>query len=90
MRVITIKILDDGIYRGLRKQADENGRTAEEEASHIISAAVQLLPPEDGSPRTGKELYEAIRAIVEPLGGIELELPSRKCCEHVCSGHRQQ
>jgi hypothetical protein len=48
------------------------------------------LPPEDAAPRTGKDLYEAIRAIVEPLGGIELggielELPSRKCCEHVCS-----
>jgi hypothetical protein len=43
------------------------------------------LPPEDAAPRTGKDLYESIRAVVEPLGGIELELPSRKCCEHVCS-----
>ena len=90
MRVLTIKILDDGIYRGLRKQADENGRTVEEEVSHIVSAIVHPLPPEDQTPRTGKDFYEAIRAIVEPLGGIELELPSRKCCEHVCSSDRQQ
>ena len=27
--------------------------------------------------RTGKELFSAIRAHVEPLGGIELELPPR-------------
>jgi plasmid stability protein len=67
LRVLTIKILDDGIYRGLRKQAEESGRTVEDEASYIIGAAVHPLPPEDAAPRTGKDLYEAIRAIVEPF-----------------------
>ena len=87
MRVITL-YMDDDVYRGLRKEAAGNGRTVEEEASKIISASVEPLPPDDSEPRTGKELYEAIRAIVEPLGGIELELPSRKCCEHVCSDNQ--
>ena len=84
MRVITL-YMDDDVYRGLRKEATGNGRTVEEEASQIISASIEPLPPDDSEPRTGKELYEAIRAIVEPLGGLELELPPRNCCEHVCS-----
>ena len=29
-------------------------------------------------PATGEDLYRAIRARVEPLGGIELELPPRE------------
>lgn len=88
MREFTIKILDDGVYRGLCKQADENGWTVEEEVPHIVSAVLQPSPPSGETPGPGKDLYEDIRAIVEPLGGIELELPSRKCCEHVCSSHR--
>lgn len=85
MRVITLR-LDDGVYRGLRKEAAASGRTVPEKASQIINASVPSLPPEDGEPQTGKEIYEAIRAIVEPLGGIELDLPPRGCCDHVCSG----
>lgn len=87
MRVITLYMADD-VYRGLRKEAVGNGRTVEEEASQIISASIEPLPPDDSEPRTGKELYKAIRDIVEPLGGIELELPPRKCCEHACSDYQ--
>lgn len=85
MRVITL-YMDDGVYRGLRKEAAEKGCTVEQAASHVINASVQPLPPDDSEPRTGKEFVEAIRALVEPLGGIELEIPPRGCCDHVCSG----
>ena len=85
MRVITL-YMDDGVYRGLSKKAAEEGRTVEDEATEIVSAAIQPLPPDDSEPRTGKDLYEAIRTIVEPLGGIELDIPPRGCCDHVCSG----
>ena len=85
MRVITLH-LDDGIYRGLRQEAAASGRTVPETAQQIINAAVPSLPPQEGEPRTGKEMLAQIRAIVEPLGGIELDIPPRRCCEHVCSG----
>lgn len=86
MRVITI-YLDDRAYRGLCQEAAQSGRTPPEKASQIITASVPALPPDASEPQTGKELLAAIRALVEPLGGIELELPPRECCEHVCSGH---
>ena len=82
MRVITL-YMDDGVYRGLRKEAAEKGRTVEEEASQIISASIESLPPDGSEPRTGKELYEAIRAIYAEIGYRDLdEEPSSltPCC----------
>ena len=85
MRVITL-YMDDDVYRGLRQEAAKKGRKVEEEALQIISASVQPLPPDDSEPRTGKEFYESIRAIYEPIGWTDdVELPSRRCCEHECS-----
>lgn len=84
MRVITL-YMDDGVYRGLRKEAAEKGCTVEEAASHVINASVKPLPPDDSEPRTGKEFVEAIRAIYESIGWADdVELPSRRCCEHEC------
>ena len=78
MRVITL-YLDDGVYRGLSKQAAESGHTIPEKAQQIIKASVPSLPPDATEPQTGKEFLEAIRAIVDPIGGIELEIPPRGC-----------
>ncbi len=85
MGSIAIGHIDDGLIGRLRQRAAENGRTVEEEAREILCAAARLMPEAAKDARTGRELYEEIRAIVEPLGGIELELPPRVCCEHVCS-----
>ena len=78
MRVITL-YLDDGVYRGLSKEAAKSGRTVPEKAQQIINASVPSLPPDASEPQTGKEFLEAIRAIVDPIGGIELEIPPRGC-----------
>lgn len=71
MNSITISGLDDGLFTRLRDRAKKNGRTVEEEAMEILSAAEPYAPPPP------ENLAEAIRALFEPLGGLELELPGR-------------
>ena len=68
---ITVRNLDDGLKRRLRIRAAENGKSMEQEARDILKAAL------DESPSTGKDLASAIRARFAPLGGVELDLPSR-------------
>jgi antitoxin FitA len=80
MASITIRNLADDVKRRLRIRAAENGRSMEEEAREILEKGV--APPsglaEEPKPfRTGADLWDAIRALVEPLGGIELEIPPR-------------
>jgi plasmid stability protein len=67
MASITIRNLDDQLKQRLRMRAAERGRSMEEEAREILQGT---LKPSSGS---GAELYAAIRADVEPVGGIRLE-----------------
>lgn len=71
---ITIRRLDDEVKRLLRIRAAEHGRSMEEEARHILRNGLfgQSRAPEL------RNAYEAIRSIVEPYGGFELELPPRE------------
>ena len=67
---ITIRRLGDETKRRLRLRAASHGRSMEEEAREILRAAVCADP----SPRP--DLAAAIRARLEPLGGVELpEVP---------------
>ena len=73
MATITIRKLDDRVKARLRVRAAQHGRSMEEEARKILADSVEVQ-----EPRTGKELVEAIRKIVEPVGGFELpELPKQ-------------
>lgn len=68
---ITIRKIDQKVKERLRVRASENGRSMEEEVRVILyNVTEQQLPP--------KCLYSAIRARIEPLGGVRLELPPRK------------
>jgi plasmid stability protein len=71
MGSITIRNLDDGVKRRLRLRAAERNRSMEEEAREILRCALSE------EPRMKGNLADAIRAIIEPLGGVELELPPR-------------
>jgi len=71
MSSITIRNLDDGVKRRLRLRAAERGRSMEEEARDILRRALAEQPKVPGN------LADAIREIIEPLGGVELELPPR-------------
>ena len=72
MATITVRNLEEGLKRRLRIRAAEHGKSMEEEVRDILRAALEQ------EPSTGKDIVSIIRAHVEPLGGIELELPPRE------------
>ena len=70
MASITIRNLDNDVKTRLRVRAAAHGRSMEEEARLILREAVER----HAGPTN---LARAIRARFAPLGGVELELPSR-------------
>ncbi len=82
MSTLTITNLDDDVENALRLRAVERGTSLEAEARRALGESVIVTNgPRTGpteKPRTGAELLRRIREIVEPVGGIELELPPRK------------
>ena len=69
MASITIRDIDDDLKQRLKQRAAVHGRSMEAEARGILEDALGTRLP---APVSGN-LADAIRAIVEPLGGIELE-----------------
>jgi prevent-host-death family protein len=63
--------LDDRVKDELRTRAASKGVSLEEEALDILTAAVDR----DRTPETN--LADLIAGIMEPLGGVELDLPPR-------------
>ncbi len=74
MATMTIRNLDDDLKTLLRLRAARHGQSMEEEARGILRAALVGRVEDD----SGAALYAAIRARVEPFGGVELELPPRE------------
>lgn len=72
MATMTIRNIDDQLKARLRIQAATHGRSMEDEARDILRAALSVAPVR------GKTLVEAIRDRIEPLGGIDLDLPERE------------
>ena len=70
MANISIRKLDDGVKRRLRLRAAHHGRSMEDEARHILRAALAEMPAE---PRN---LAAAVRKRFAPLGGVELDIPA--------------
>ena len=71
MASITIRRLDDDLKKRLRMQAARNGRSMEEEARLLLAAGLTGRKP------VKNNVADAIAAIVDPIGGIELDLPDR-------------
>lgn len=71
MASITIRNLDEAVKRKLRLRAAGRNRSMEEEARDILRTALA----EETAPR--RNLADIIRRRIEPLGGVELVLPSR-------------
>ena len=74
MASITVRNLEENTKRKLRVRAALNGRSMEQEAREILKS--ELEKPR--KPRSGADLVKRIRAIWEPLGGVDLELPPRE------------
>ena len=72
MASITIRDLDERLKARLRVQAAHHGHSMEEEAREILRTALST-----GRSRRGS-LVDSIRARIEPLGGVELEIPPRE------------
>ncbi len=74
MASMTIRNLDDDVKARLRVRAAQHGRSMEEEARNILRSVLGSEP----KAGTAAALVADIRALVEPFGGVELELPSRE------------
>jgi antitoxin FitA len=72
MASMTIRDIDEKLKAKLRIQAARHGRSMEDEARDILRTALSVE-----ASRT-KGLVEAIRARIEPLGGVELEIAPRE------------
>jgi plasmid stability protein len=72
MASIMIRNLDDGLKSKLRVRAAQHGRSMEEEARHILRSALTE------KAREPTNLYDAIRRRIEPLGGVDLDIPPRQ------------
>lgn len=67
MASLVIRKLDEKVKKRLRLQAARQGRSMEEEARRILAAGVRHPSPPI------ENVADAIRRIVEPIGGIELK-----------------
>jgi plasmid stability protein len=72
MASMTIRDFDEKLKSRLRIQAARHGRSMEDEARDILRSALSREPTQS------RELFAAIRARVEPLGGVELEIAPRE------------
>lgn len=69
---MTIRKLDENTKARLRLRAAAHQTSMEEEARTILRTA---LAEDEAEPR---DLVSAVRRRFDPLGGVELELPSRE------------
>ena len=75
MASLTIRKLDENLKKRLRLQAARHGRSMEEEARLLLAAGLKRSPR--GRQRVAGNVADAIAAIFDPIGGIELDLPPR-------------
>ena len=73
MATLTIRNVDAAVKERLRLRAARHGRSMEAEARRILSEAVA-----GDRDQPEPNLAEAIRRRFAPLGGVDLELPSRE------------
>ena len=72
MASMTIRDIDEKLKSRLRIQAARHGRSMEDEARDILRSALSR------GPTQSRGLFEAIRARIESLGGVELEIAPRE------------
>ena len=80
MATMTIRNLDDQLKQRLRVRAATHGRSMEDEARDILRTALATQP-------SAPSLIEAIRARVDSLGGIELDIPAREAIHPAVNLH---
>lgn len=72
MSTMILRNLDKRLKQRLHVRAAAHGRSIEDEAHDILRAALA----QEGED--GRSLVQAIRARIEPLGGVDLQLAPRE------------
>lgn len=75
MATLMIRNVEDEVKQQLKINAACNGVSLEEE----LRAVVRLAAKQPRKQRQFDNLYDAIRDLVEPHGGFELDIPPRSC-----------
>lgn len=75
MASITVRNLDEGVKKRLRKRAADNGRSLEAEARDILSRSASAPAP--AQAKTGLDIVRPLLEFVGKFGGVELEIPPR-------------
>jgi len=70
---LVIRNIDATLHARLKEYAAEHGHSMEEEVRRILRDRLSVAPLGGGSG-----WVDAIRALVEPLGGIDLPEPERE------------
>jgi antitoxin FitA len=76
MATVTIRNLNERTKQVLQHRAVRHGVSMEQEIRTILDDAA--LAEKRSSAGEEESLYEAIRRLVEPYGGFELQLPKRE------------
>ena len=71
MATMTIRNIDEQLNQRLRVRAAQHGCSMEDEVRDILRNTLSASNPHSSS------LVASIRARIEPLGGVDLELPPR-------------
>jgi plasmid stability protein len=72
MASITVRNLDDALKAKLRLRAAHHQRSMEEEVREILRSALGSDSPQ------GENLAATIHSRFAPLGGVDLDIPSRE------------
>jgi plasmid stability protein len=78
MGTVTVRNLDDQTKQALRHRAVRHGVSMEQELRTILTDAAKAEAGHLSPARKEESLYDAIRRLVEPYGGFELEIPERQ------------
>jgi plasmid stability protein len=73
MASMTIRNIEDQLKARLRIRAAAHGRSIEDEARDILRTALS-----SGAPASAPNLAASIRARVEAVGGVDLEIAPRE------------
>ena len=70
---LTITNFSKDLQQRLSRRAARKGHSAQDEAREILREAVK----DESNRKSPKNIAAAIRALVEPRGGYELDIPPR-------------
>ncbi len=76
MAALTVRNVNDETKQALRLRAARHGVSMEHEIRTILDNVAQAERPSASAEEDN--LYDAIRRLVEPYGGFELEIPERQ------------